>query len=45
MDNRYHLMVDSRVTLADGYGKRDTAQQMVAAPDGVHPGIIGADKG
>ena len=41
MDNRHHLVVDSRVTLADGYGKRDAAQQMVAALAGEHPGTIG----
>ena len=25
MDNRHDLVVDSRVTLADGYGERDAA--------------------
>ena len=45
MDNRHHLVVDSRVTLADGYGEREAAQQMVAALRGEHPRTIGADKG
>ena len=45
MDNRHHLVVDSRVTLANGYGERDAAQQMVDALTGEHPRTIGADKG
>ena len=39
------VVVHSRVTLADGYGERDAAQQKVAALSGEHPGTIGADKG
>ena len=45
MDNRHHLVVDSRVTLADGYGERDAAQQMVDALTGEHPRTIPPDKG
>ena len=45
MDNRHHLVVDRRVTLANGYGEREAAQRMVAALAGEHPGTIGADKG
>lgn len=33
------------MTLADGYGEREAAQQMVAALRGEHPRTIGADKG
>jgi hypothetical protein len=28
MDNGHDLLVDCRVTLADGYGKRETAKAM-----------------
>ena len=45
MDNHHDLVVDSRVTLADGYGERNAAQQMVAAPRGEHSKTIGVDKG
>ena len=45
MENRYHLAVDSRLTLADGYGERAAAQEMMAAQPGEHPRTIGADKG
>ena len=30
MDNCHHLLVDRRVTLADGYGEQEAARQMVA---------------
>ena len=30
IENRHHLVVDSRITLADGYGERAVAQEMVA---------------
>ena len=29
MDNRRHLAVHRRLTLADGYGQQDAARQMV----------------
>lgn len=45
MDNRHHLVVDSRLTLANGYGERAAAQEMVANPKGKHPRTIGADRG
>ena len=45
MDHRHHLVVDSRLTLADGYGERAAAQQMVADLKGKHPKTISADKG
>ena len=36
MENRHDLVVDCRVTLADGYGERDAAQEMAAdCPAGV----------
>ena len=38
IDNRHHLVVDSWMTLADGYGERNAAQQMVAALRGSTPG-------
>ena len=46
MDNRYRLVVDSQVTLANGgYGEWNAAQQMVDALRGEHPRTMGADKG
>ena len=33
------------LTLANGYGEREAAQQMVDALAGEHPGTIGGDKG
>ena len=42
---RHHLVVDSRLRLADGYGERTAAQQMMAALSGEHLGTISADKG
>ncbi|KKZ10573.1 MAG: hypothetical protein TE42_09805 [Candidatus Synechococcus spongiarum SP3] len=39
------LVVESRLTLANDYGEREAAQQMVAALAEEHPRAIGADKG
>jgi IS5 family transposase len=44
MENRHDLVVDCRVTLADGYGERDAAQEMAADCAGAHQKTIGADK-
>jgi hypothetical protein len=44
MENRHDLVVDCRVTLADGYGERDAAQEMAADCPGAHQKTIGADK-
>jgi len=44
MENRHALVVDCRVTLADGYGERDAAQEMAADCAGAHQKTIGADK-
>jgi transposase len=45
MENRHDLVVHCRVTLADGFGERDAAQEMVADCPGAHRKTIGADKG
>jgi hypothetical protein len=45
MENRHDLVVDCRVTLADGFGERDAAQEMAADCPGAHRKTIGADKG
>jgi len=44
MENRHDLVVDCRVTLADGYGERDAAQEMASDRPGAHQKTIGADK-
>ena len=44
MDNRHALVVDCRVTQADGYGERDAAKEMAADLPGRHQKTIGADK-
>jgi transposase len=44
MDNRHDLIVDCRVTLADGYGEREAARAMAADLSGAHQKTIGADK-
>jgi hypothetical protein len=44
MENRHDLVVDCRVTLADGYGERDAAQEMASDRHGAHQKTIGADK-
>lgn len=45
MENPHELVVDCRVTLADGFGERDVAQEMAADCPGAHRKTIGADKG
>jgi hypothetical protein len=44
MENRHDLLVDCRVTLADGYGERDAAQEMATDCPAAHRKTIGADK-
>jgi transposase len=44
MENRHALVVDCRVTQADGYGERDAAKEMAADLPGCHQKTIGADK-
>ena len=44
MDNRHDLIVDYRLTQADGYGERDAAKAMAADLAGAHQKTIGADK-
>jgi len=44
MDNRHALVVDCRVTQADGYGEREAAKAMAADLPGAHQKTIGADK-
>ncbi|MCP9850944.1 IS5 family transposase [Cyanobium sp. Morenito 9A2] len=44
MDNRHDLIVDDRVTPANGTGERDAAQSMAADLAGAHQKTIGADK-
>jgi len=45
MDNRNDLVVDCRITKADGYGEREAASEMVSALPGKRQKTIGADKG
>ena len=45
MDNRLDLVVDCRVSQADGYGERSAAQAMVFDRPSSHQKTIGADKG
>jgi transposase len=44
MENRHDLVVDCRLTQADGYGEREAAKTMAAALPGRHQKTIGADK-
>jgi len=44
MDNRHDLIVDCRLTQADGYGERDAAKAMAADLAGAHQKPLGADK-
>jgi hypothetical protein len=44
MENRDDLVVDCRVTLADGFGERDAAKEMAADHPGARRKTIGADK-
>ena len=39
MENRHDLVVDCRVTLADGFGERDAAKDM-AAPHATRAGVV-----
>lgn len=43
-DNRHDLIVDCRITPANGYGERDAAKAMAADLAGAHQKSIGADK-
>jgi transposase len=45
MENRHGLLVDSRVSEANGTAERDTAETMLAAMSGRHPITVGGDKG
>jgi transposase len=44
MDNRLDLVVDCKVSQADGYGERNAAQTMASDRAGSHQKTIGADK-
>jgi transposase len=44
MENRHALVVNCRVTQADGYGERDAAKEMATDLPGHHQKTIGADK-
>ena len=45
MDNRNDLVVNCRVTLADGCGEREAAKEMAAGLTGGHQKTVGAYKG
>jgi hypothetical protein len=45
MENRHGLLVDSRVSEANGTAERDVAETMLAAVPGRHPITVGGDKG
>ena len=45
MENRHGLLVDSRVSEANGTAERDVAETMLAAVLGRHPLTVGGDKG
>ena len=45
MENRHGLLVDSRVSEANGTAERDVAEIMLAAVPGRHPLTVGGDKG
>ena len=44
MENRHALIVDSRVSEANGTAERDQAEAMLAAVPGRHPVTVGGDK-
>lgn len=44
MHNRHTLLVDCRMTQADGYGERMTAMEMASDLPGRHQKTIGVDK-
>jgi hypothetical protein len=44
MENRQDLLVDCCVTLANGFGERDAAQEMAADCTGAYRKMIGDDK-
>ena len=44
MENRNGLVVDTKVTQADGYGEREAAIDMLASLPGEHRKTVGADK-
>ena len=44
MENRNGLVVDAKVTQADGYGEREAAIEMLASLPGAHRKTVGADK-
>ena len=45
MENRHGLMVDAKVSQADGYGERETAKQMLGDLPGRRRKTVAADKG
>ena len=45
MDNREGLVVDVRLTPADGAGERDAAVEMLASAPGTRRITVGADRG
>ena len=45
MDNRLDLVVDCKVSQADGYGERSAARTMISDRPGSHQKTIGAEKG
>ena len=45
MENRHGLLVDGRVSEANGTAERDVAETMLAAVPGRHPITVGGDKG
>jgi hypothetical protein len=45
MENRHGLLVDSRVSEANGTAEREVAETMLAAVPGRHPITVGGDKG
>jgi transposase len=44
-ENRNGLVVQARLTIADGYAEREAALDMVSRLDGNHRATLGADKG
>jgi transposase len=45
MENRNGLVVDARLTQADGYAERRAALEMLGERPGAHPITLGADRG
>jgi IS5 family transposase len=45
MENRHGIMVDARVSQADGFAERDTARKMLKSLPGKRRKTLGADKG